>query len=157
MFLIRPAHWLIVLVYLQPGEDVHQTVFSYSVHNALAVAQHGLKLRVTSVVRWIKAETTDDICDGPSELRRQIQGQSNSCCLKEDGTQRLGLCTDWGGHRRHTIFMYSWVKYLPSAYCMYQSQICFIPLYCRAPLLTTSLSHAAAQGDVFHYYHEHTL
>lgn len=64
-------------VHLQPGEDVHQTVLGHSVHDALAVLQHGLKLGVSPTVGRAEAEGADDVGDGSGEFRRQIQGQSS--------------------------------------------------------------------------------
>lgn len=43
-------------VHLQPGEDVHQAVLGHSVHDALAVPQHGLKLSVSPTVGRAEAQ-----------------------------------------------------------------------------------------------------
>ena len=55
--------------YLQAGEDIHQAVLGHGVHDALAVAQHGLELRVAPAVRGVEAERADHVGDRPRELR----------------------------------------------------------------------------------------
>lgn len=82
-----------MLSYLQPGEDVHQAVLCHRVHDALAVVQHGLELRVAAAVGGVEAERTDDVGDGARQLGGQIQGESAGRRLRQDGAQRLGLGT----------------------------------------------------------------
>lgn len=82
-------------VHLQPGEDVHQAVLGHSVHDALAVPQHRLKLSVPPTVGRAEAQRADDVGDGPGELGRQIQGQSGGRGLRQEAAQRPSFCTDW--------------------------------------------------------------
>jgi len=86
-----PAH-------LEPGEDVHQALLGHSVHDTLAVLQHGLELRVPAPVRGVEAEGADHVGDGPCELGGHVQGRVLRSA--ERLAQGRSLPADWGGGER---------------------------------------------------------